>query len=484
MKETKNILLIGVGFHARRIYIPTLTNFSASMPIKLVAGVDVFSQKDSVDDYLRKEGLEIEMLYTHPLDANRDLCPEDRVALDLLIMRFNICSVVISTEPLAHFTYAKWALDNNLNILMDKPVSTRSRLTSDITEADGLMQDYETLLNLYKKQQAHKQTIFTINTQRRYDPGFNKVCELIQEARDIFNVPVTSIQAMYADGTWVLPNEILHQESHPYNLGYGICSHSGYHILDIAWQFYEAGTIETKRPDSMQTYSSFLSPAGFDVQITESDYKEYFGSTYEVSGLTREKYIETVRNYGEIDAFNIIRLLKNDINICNISINLLHNSFSRRAWAKPDADLYKGNGRVKHQQFIIQQGPFQSIHIHNYQANAEHDIDNSKEYELGGNNHFDIYVFRNSKMFASEIPFYKISSKELEADESTRLTTEKVKNIVILEYINFILGSEDKANLISNIESHLMPVKIMRSIYKSNSLFLEGKNPVVSDQLF
>jgi hypothetical protein len=417
-----------------------------------------------------------------PVDSFLQLTGESTEKLNSIVKDLEISGVIISTEALIHKAYASWALDNKLNILMDKPITTRKNLTT-FTEAQGLIEDYDELLTKYNTVQKTRQTIFSVHTQRRYDKGFQKVIELVKEVKSHFNMPVTSIQAMYADGTWVFPNEILNQLSHPYLHGYGMCSHSGYHILDIVWQFYQAGMIEEKKPDAMQVYTSFLSPNGFATQISEADYEKYFDREYIGTKLTKKEYQETVRKYGEIDSFNIIRLLKSGENICNFSINLIHNSFSRRSWSQPSKDLYKGNGRVKHQQFVIQQGPFQSVHIHNYQSSDIHDRDNSSEFRVGGNNHFDIYVFRNSEMFGQGEPFYIFSGEEVHRELSGRLTIEEAKDTAITEFVHFTLGKLNKQSLISNIDTHRIPVKMMSCIYQSNALFVNNENPLATSDI-
>lgn len=481
--ETKNILLVGVGFHARRIYIPSLIKLSKDTSTKLVVCIDILSQKSTIDDFLKRNNYNFKMEYVEPLNSNFELTSKSLDQLNSIVTKFNIQGVIISTEPLTHKSYAKWALSKQLNILMDKPITTRNFLSTELGQANGLIDDYNELLDIYNELQESKSTIFSINTQRRYDTGFKKVLEIIKEARDIFNVPITSIQAMYADGTWVHPSEILNQLSHPYLHGYGICSHSGYHILDMVWQLYKTGTPKGKGSDEMQVYSSFLTPHGYNKQITEDDYARIFKEVYSKTGIPTKDFQEKVDGFGEIDSFSIMRLLKNGVNICNISINLMHNSFSRRSWTIPNKDLYKGNGRVKHQQFIIQQGPFQSIHIQNFQSSDKHDKDNSDEFEIGGNNHFDIHVFRNKQLFGSKKSYYKISNKELLKNITNKLTIEETKDLVILEFLEFLSGHVDKKDIISNIDSHEIPVKMMSGIYQSNILFTKNLNSTISFKL-
>ena len=475
-----NILLIGVGPHARRIYVPALFKFALDLPVRLVAAVDLRRQKDTIDTYLQEQGYKLEMTYLDPFDVTTGISDHIRATLDALVEKFDIQGVVISTEPTAHKVYAEWALGKGLNILMDKPISVRKAVSIDNAQASKLIDDYNELLDLYKAHQSNKPTLFSINVQRRYDHGFDVVKELIAETTEKFNVPITSMQIMHADGSWRFPKEILTQESHGLSDGFGKVSHSGYHLYDMAWQLYKSSLVPDKQPDGLEIFSSTLTPVGLDVCINENDYSGYFGDDFERSGFTHQQYLDTVANYGEIDSFNVIRLMKRGINICNISVSLLHSSFSRRSWALPNADFYKGNGRVKHQQFIIQQGPFQCIHIHNYQSKHEHDINNSNEFDVGGNNHFDIYVFRNVGMYGTGEAFTKISSQDLEqqADKSG-LTIENAKYRIIREFIDFMLGNIALQDAKSNIDTHATPVKMMSGVCQSSANMHSNINPLI-----
>lgn len=73
-----------------------------------------------------------------------------------------------------------------------------------------------------------------------------------------------------------------------------------------------------------------------------------------------------------MDLSTIVTLKKDNVAIGNITINLLHNGFARRTWLNPGDDLYKGNGRVKHEHYSIQQDSFQNIQIHSYQSKDKH----------------------------------------------------------------------------------------------------------------
>lgn len=478
--KSVNLLLIGVGPHAQRIYAPALFRLAADYPIRLIAAVDLKRQMDTVDSYLKDRGYDLQMLYLDSFDATVGIPDHSRAMLDALVDKFEIQGVVISTEPTAHKAYAEWALRKSLHILMDKPISARKAISVDPSQAMGLVDDYNELLDLYKSHQADKSTIFSVNVQRRYEHGFDKVRELISETTKKFNIPVTSMQIMHADGSWRFPHEVLTQESHGLKDGFGKVAHSGYHMFDMAWQMYQSGLVDNKQPDHLEIFSSPLTPSGLGLYLSEEDYIRYFGSDYKRTNLSTKQYFDKISDYGEMDSFNIIRLLRSGENICNISVNLLHSSFSRRSWAVPNADLYKGNGRIKHQQFIIQQGPFQCIQIHNYQSKDQHDVDNSDEFEVGGNNHFDIYVFRNVGMFGEGEAFVKIFALDLEQQVDVEgLIGENAKDRVIREFIEFILGRININNLKSNIDTHAVSVKMMSGVCQSSANIRSNNNPLI-----
>ncbi len=250
----------------------------------------------------------------------------------------------------------------------------------------------------------------------------------------------------------------------------------------MIYQYYKAGFVKGKMADTSEVISSFVCPNGFIAQFNEKDYEKYFGLEYtNVKKWSDSQLKKIYKNYGEMDAFIIIRLLKNNENVCNINANILHNTFSRRNWILPGKDLYKGNGKVKHEHHSIQQGPFQNIQIHSYQSSDKHDKNNDNEYDLGNNNHFDIYVFRNSNMFESReksLQIYKL--KDLVREEgvdSTKLITDHTKEFVVEEFVNFVSGKiTDKKNIRSQIDDQDFPVNLMSAIYQSNINYTKKTN--------
>lgn len=482
MKSAIRIILIGIGPHSKRVYLPALANLKEKFDVEILLAIDVKSEAEKVRHYFDLHGYVINTLFIDPFTAGM---PEAfRIELNHFVSENDINAVIIATEPSVHHAYAEWALNLKLHILMDKPVSTRENAVSELEQANGILSDYLDLLKLYNDFQQEKPTIFSINVQRRYHPGFQYIMEKIKEVSLVTNCPVTSINSSHSDGQWRLPSEMILEDYHSYNKGHGKMSHSGYHIFDIVSQLYHVSDIKTKAPDNMEVFSSLIQPDGFITQMNEQDYAAYFNADYEkVKAYDDQQLLEIVQDYGELDATVLIRMLKEKKNIANITINLLHNSFSRRSWAIPNADLYKGNGRVKHEYHNIQQGPFQNIQVHSYQAKDKHHHNSKKDHKAGGNNHFDIYIFRNTGMLGGKHPMEVITMKDLSAKhklDDSKLLTEQAKTAVVEEFLNFIKGGVDKKDLISNIDSHLNGVKMMSAAYLSHIHQKAGKNPVVN----
>lgn len=466
MKNQKaRIILIGCGPHARRIYLPALHRIQQA---ELCLVIDLESQKLVISTALAKSK-ETELWLINPFS---EYMPTDlAIRLSSFVIENKITGVIIATEPLVHKAYANWALENGLNILMDKPITARADVTSKMYSAKGILEDYMELLEGYRKLQFEKETIFMINSHRRFHKGFQFVQEQIHEIAKKTNCPVTFIQAYHSDGQWRLPNEIVTQEYHPYCFGYGKASHSGYHIFDTIYQFYKAAELQDKFADSMEIVSSFIQPNGFFKQITREDYHKIFGNQYHlVNQWTDEELKQICSDFGEIDISAIITLKKNDVAVANFNVTLLHNGFAGRTWLMPGEDLYKGNGRIKHESYYIQQGPFQNIQVHAYQGCDKHDENKDKDDYLGGKNHFDIYVFRNPLVSDNlkQPTVYKMTDIAENIDSESMIAMEWVKFKVVEEFVDYLIGKKKKDSINSQIEDHVIPVQIMSGIYCSN----------------
>jgi len=480
--ETARIIIVGVGLHAKRIYIPQLFELAKDYPIKLFGVVELKSKEKDLREYFLKQNQPVGFIFTEPFYQKRLPLPL-RQQLNQFVKVNKINGIIISTESTLHNVYADWALDVGLNILMDKPITARRDSVSDIKNAKGIYTDFQSLLVKYQRSQRIAKTMFGINTQRRYHPGFQQVSEAIKTMSHKSGCPITSTQSMHCDGEWRLPDEMVTEDYHTYKIGNGKVSHSGYHVIDSICNFYNSAFIPGKEADSVMLSTFFVQPNGLIHQLNSDDYENYFGKEYSKNRIFSDKYLKTeFKNYGEVDVTTMLSFCRKGVPIAISSLALIHNGFSRRTWYHTRPDRYKGNGRVKHEYHNIQQGPFQNIQIHSYQSKDDHSKNILDDINLGGNNHFDILTFKNPKFTHDNESLSKLNMEDLLKDsqmEFSSLAIEQSKKRVLLEFIRFITGLIEKPELKSNIESHDLPTKIMSGIYQSHVQFINKGNPLI-----
>lgn len=460
---TKNVLLIGVGPHSKRVYIPWL--LSEARKIKLIAAVELIDAKEDVKSYFKTQGITPEIILTKTFKS--DTLPVTlEKKLTNLVKEKRVDAVIIASEPTAHIQYALWALQNNLHILMDKPITTRANASTNHSAAKKILKDFVLLEKTYKKAlQRKSDLLFSINVQRRFDPKFDKIRMLIQDVAKKTNCPITSIQSSTADGQWRLPNEILDINYHGFNEGYGKGSHSGYHTFDVLWQFITSSADDNKRPDNVEIMASVTRPTDYFAQLTPADYSRFFSQDKLPTFASKDRLAKITKDYGEIDLFTQLVFKRGKDVICTTQSSLLHNSYSRRSWPKPRKDLYKGNGRVKQEHYFIEQGPFQALHIHSYQSFTK--SAGLLPYDRNGKEHFEIHIFRNSKLLGGK-SYERISAKDFikTAPDTTRLKIElEGKALVMEEFFDFISKKTNRNLLRSDFFEHVNTVRLMSGVY-------------------
>ena len=145
-----NIILIGCGPHSRRVYLPAINEIKH---LKLELVIDLESQEANVRSSL-KNFPETELLLVDPFES----CLPANLSSHLTkyVKEKEILGVIIATEPLVHKAYADWAIQNGLNILMDKPITARANAVSDFSNAKGIQDDFLHILENYRNLQLQK----------------------------------------------------------------------------------------------------------------------------------------------------------------------------------------------------------------------------------------------------------------------------------------------------------------------------------------
>lgn len=477
-----NLLLIGFGPHARRIYYPTCKQEENHLGVQIVFGVDLLEKKADIESYLKDKNEFLPMYYVESQRCDDTLSSKTEKELNKIVDKYQVQGVIISTETSAHVSYASWALLKGLNILMDKPVSTVKNSSTSEEAAYKIIDDFNVLKRLYKNSKiTYGRLLFSLMAQRRYHPAFQKIRELVYEIFQQTNCPITSIQSFHSDGQWRLPTEIIDIKYHSYNDGYGKCSHTGYHSLDIVPWLIEAAETPEKKIDNVDIFSNFVRPTDFISQINLDDYKRMFGDFLQYNRYDEKEFRKQTQKYGEIDAFNSFAFKHGNDVITLGSLNFVHNGFSQRGWLQAKKDLYKGNGRVRHETHFIEQGPFQAISFISYQSSEVNPNKQEGIYEVGGEYHLDIHVFRNHNLFSRWKSYEKFSIKDLTTnvlEDYSRGHQEDARRRAIVEFIDFIKGK--KTNPLSDFLDHERGTKLLAGVYLSAARRFNKKDPLVN----
>lgn len=253
-------------------------------------------------------------------------------------------------------------------------------------------------------------------SQRRFHECYKLIGDKIQEVYKRTNCPITSIQITHSDGQWRFPDEIIDQNYHPYNQGYGKVSHSGYHSVDMLNYFLSITSKREKKITEVDTFCHFVKPSDVVSQFDYKDYERIFPNFSRDTKYKADDFFEKVTNYGEVDAFINCRFRSGKRTMCLASLNLIHNGFSQRSWCSAEGrDLYKGNGRVRQEFYFIEQGPFQSLLLSSFQSQEmikEKEV-GEQDYEFGGELHSEVHIFRNSTLFHDWCAHETFNIKEL-----------------------------------------------------------------------
>lgn len=437
----KNIMLVGLGPHSKRIYMNYFKNHGIAPKIL----VDLESNKEYVRKYLDENGYSDTIIWTLP-DKYKDCetLPEQEYNSLLKLCKENEINYIISsTEPKAHNMYLQFALKNDINILSDKPITVVKGMDK-IENIKKVKQQYEELLKLYQDSNCK----CNIMCQRQYHRGYIFIKKLLAEIISKYNIPITYIDIYHCDGNWEMPHD-LDKENHPYKYGYGKLYHSGYHFIDLLAELVKLNNLtdNSKRITQGKMYGDIFTPDDEKIVFNSDDFQNIFNlenMSEPYSSLKEKDY----SSYGEKNFYGNIGFYNSDNRlITTANINLLHYGFSRRGWFE-SRDYYKKNGRIRHERINIQVGPLLNIQVHSYQSKEIKERTNSIDETLtGGLEHFDIDIYRNVDIIGG-VPFQRVQLRDLYGDELGKENFIGFNEFSREEFVNsFLNNNSDKGDL-------------------------------------
>ncbi len=465
MKSNKiSVALIGLGPHAKRIYI----NYFKKHNVNLSLVVDLDSKKGQVRQYLDENGFKNTKIFTinDELKDKEELSKEIKSNLLAICKVLEISHIMISTEPKAHFMYLKFALENNINVLTDKPITVTKNMTS-LSSIEKIRKQYYELLELANNSKSSCKVM----CQRQYHKGYELVKKELQKIVDKYQMPITNIEIFHSDGAWEFPHD-MDKENHPYKYGYGKLFHSGYHFIDLLSDFIKINDSlgGNKKITSGDVYSKVFTPNDEMNVLTIDDYKRLF-KNQNIPNYYNENSNPKFNKYGEKDYHGLLTFYnKNGFTITTANLNLIHNGVSRREWIET-RDFYKSNGRIRHERINIEIGHLLNIQVHSYQSKEISERTNDEE-KVGGLEHFDIYIFSNP--LVNKEPFKEIHLGDLytEREKNKILGYNELSREIFLT--NFLNNKECKGD----IKDQALAIEILYSCAKGIHNYYNNKNKV------
>ena len=449
----KNICIVGIGPHAKRIYFKYFLNYNL-MP-KLI--VELKSKKEEIETYLKQIGISdyklllLDDKYKDSNLLNSNFAKKLKKECDDL----KISHAIISTEPKAHNAYINFFLDNKIPTLSDKPITVHKNMLSK-KSIESIKDDYNKIVEKVEK----TKTPLEIMCQRKFHQGYNYIKDLIKETVEKYNIPVTFCEVYHCDGKWMMPHD-LDCENHPYKYGYGKLFHSGYHFIQLLSEIVNINKNlkdPTKKMVSAELSSRFISIEDELAQINFQDYKNLFKDQNVPDFYNHEE--KSFKEYGEKNNYSLVSF-KNAQNrtITVAELNLLQSGFSRRGWIETKADHYKGNGRIRHEFINIQIGTLMNIQVHSYQSKEIKDRTDF-ETEIGGLEHFDIYIFRNKDIIGGK-EFEKLTLKDIAKNRNKFVgQNEQARETCLNKFLN---GNTK----IDDIKDHRLGIELLYNLSKA-----------------
>lgn len=466
-----NILIVGIGHHARRIYLPTFFSLKEKYWIINIVCLDL-EGKIWLDDLILLYPWLI-IKYISKSDIFDDRMNEIKKEFDINI-------IIVSTDPINHYQYILWAINSNIHCLTDKPIVLEEGIVSNKNSISTMKNKFKELYKSYERKikGENKVLLCEIMCQRRYHKWYQLVHEKISEIFQRTDCPVTYINSFHSDWQRRFPDEIINQDYHPYNQWYGKTWHSGYHTIDIVARFVQSTTNNEKKIDNIDVYTQSAFPSDLIHQFNFLNYKTIFPKY--LSHHNVDSYIEKTNGFWDVDTQASITFKSWKYIQTLASINILHNWFSQRNRISAEwRDLYKWNWRIRQEFIMIEQWPFQSIFIESFQS-AEINKDNSNLYSQWGEHHFDIHIYRNSELFPDFKKHEKICIKDLYSDFKewySRGHNENARRDWIEEFLLSVIDGNVETK--SNLLNHRLSITLFNTIYDSINHNYNWESPLV-----
>ncbi len=420
-KPKQNIIVIGLGPHARACqynFLEGMAKIGHYIKVKLL--VELQDRKEDVENYFANKNLLPDEIFGLPVSDRNN--PEINPALleKLEEIKGEIDGIILCTEPKAHKKYILWALQNNIDVLADKP------LTAPLINEQGpkqVWQDYSDIENALQKSKAH----LTLMTNKRVHPAYQAVYNYVRDFATEYNMPITHIDMSDGGGVWPFPLEFAAKENHPYKYGYGILLHTGFHFVDLLLHYQSVNHLIGLKEDKINLHAFAATP--FDVlhQMPQKVYENLFPGedfSQEFKNIPWQDY----KKYGCLDIISNLQFEKDGAVITQASLNILQNTLSSRKERTSPKDPYLKMGRLTQNYISVFCGPLFNVRLNYFQPD---------KLAPGECDYYIVEVCRNTALVGGEsYHFDEFEDKTLSIAGKPVSLNKKAKEKVFLDWMN------------------------------------------------
>lgn len=356
----RNIVVIGLGPHAQACQYRFLEELRQSgTPVRVRLLVELQDRQADVEQFLQNKALQPDQIFGLPVDDRNNATIHPQLLQHLEKIKHTIDGILICTEPKAHKKYILWALENNIDVLTDKP------LTAPLINEQGFYQVYQDFLDIedaLKKSSAR----LCLLTNKRVHDAFGGVYQQVREFVTTYKMPLTHIEISEGGGDFFFPSEFETRENHPFKYGYGVLLHTGFHFVDLLLHYQSVNHLIGLQEDEIKLHAFATTPFDVAHQLTQPVYEKLFPNenfTEEFQKIPLENY----KKYGEVDVVSSLQFVKDGAVITQGSLNMLKNTLSARAWRPLPSDPYKKNGRLSQNYISLFCGPLFNVRLSYFQ---------------------------------------------------------------------------------------------------------------------
>ncbi len=281
---------------------------------------------------------------------------QDRPILASMDREFAPDLLIVSTSPESHFDYAKWSIEQGIDIILDKPPAALPH-QFELASGDALDSAFASLL-LSLRRSRHRRSgrrchVLSPLRRRGYWP-YSALLAHVAEVESATGAAPTYLYIGYNDGSYRFPDEYDRPGAHGYRTGLGILTHTGYHFLDYAARCF------SRSPAGASVRSASIAAVA-TTQDSPSAADRAFAELLTGSANASVPVPPAAPPLAELNLDLHFGLSAGPGHTANLFLSLHHRGPTRRTTAAYPATQSHDEARVDDTVAVLHQGPFQSV---------------------------------------------------------------------------------------------------------------------------